>query len=105
MTKESAAVMPEIMASSMQPQAKQAQTMPVAVPPKAVAAPQSSAPMGMQQALPVVEDQKRPIEKGTFPMKIIASIQQIYAAEQQKQDRLQGNLAQNMALKPGWGGQ
>jgi hypothetical protein len=59
----------------------------------------------MQAPLPVVPEKAKVIDRGEFPIKIIASIQQIYASEQMKQDRLQGNLAQGMGLKPGWGGQ
>ena len=43
-------------------------------------------------------------EKGGLPIKVIASIQGIYAKEEQKQAALQG-LDPGLALQPGWGGQ
>jgi hypothetical protein len=46
----------------------------------------------------------KPPKKGGLPVGVIASIQGVYAREQEKQDRLQG-VQQGMALRPGWGGQ
>lgn len=45
-----------------------------------------------------------PPPKGGLPIKIIASIQGIYAKEEQKQMALQG-LDKSLSLQPGWGGQ
>ena len=116
MTKESMAAMPEIMAMSrmkgVQPQQQQPSPAlpPAGSPPPAGvqgfnAPPPAPLPQGMQAPMSTVPEKKKPIDKGEFPIKIIGSIQMIYATEQAKQDRLQGNLAQGMALKPGWGGQ
>lgn len=105
MTRQSLAVMPEIIARSKQPPpAPQMQPPPVQPTQKPPMQPPQVQQPGMQAPMPVVPT-KKPVEKGEFPLKVIASIQQIYAMESQKQERLQSNMAQGMGLKPGWGGQ
>jgi len=47
----------------------------------------------------------KPPKKGGLPVGVIASIQAVYAQEQDKQDRLQGVQQNGMQLQPGWGGQ
>jgi hypothetical protein len=75
--------------------------MPVAKPMKMP----MQAPVPAPQAAPPVPQEEKAPDKGSFPIGIIAAIQSIYMIEQQKQERLQGNLADGMGLKSGWGGQ
>ena len=121
MTKESMAVLPALMHANDPKPAKKPQLSPIpaqppAVPPPPAGAPgfippkPASAPIQGMQAPPPNPAMAPPIPgnpdpgKGAFPIKLIASIQLIYVQEQQKQDRLSGNMAQGMGLKPGWGG-
>ena len=110
MTAETAAVMPQLMNG---PEEAPQEVSP-ALPPGGASPPSSGgqgfieapppAPQGMApMPLPAVPTKPK-LEKGQFTIKVVASIQQIYMMEQQKQDRLQGNLSQGMGLKPGWGG-
>ena len=112
MTKESMSAMPHLIVNAKmnKPQAPS----PVPPPPSGPQGPSLQAPPAPQQApvpqMPPVaqgpepEMEKPKAEKGSFPIKLIASIQMIYASEQQKQLQLQGSMAQGMGLKPGWGG-
>jgi len=115
MTRESLAALPEIIGKSKAaPGMNQVSTLAPGAPPSAAQGftPQvSNVQGGEPAAAPSME--KKPgttpmpepvLDKGAFPIKIIASIQAIYANEQQKQERLQGSMAQGMGLKPGWGG-
>jgi len=69
--------------------------------PQTVGAPPTG---GQGQGFPLPQGEEyKPPKKGGLPIGVIASIQLVYAREEQKQDRLQGT--QQLGLQPGWGGQ
>ena len=116
MTPETQAALPHILSQSSAPNpaatpppAGPRGFMPTMAPPQApgqIQAPPPSPFMGSQGGgrPEPVEPANPKLDRGKFPIKIIASIQMIYAQEQAKQERLQGNIAAGMGLKPGWGG-
>ena len=115
MTRESLAALPEIIGKSKSaPGMNQVSTLAPGAPPSGAQG-FSPPPSNLQGGAPAAAQPQAPkpgtipmpdpeLDKGAFPIKIIASIQSIYANEQQKQERLQGSMAQGMGLKPGWGG-
>jgi hypothetical protein len=83
-----------------QPMAPVPPTIPAPAP--APVSPPTGAGGGFSPPAPAIAETAP--RKGGLPVGVIASIQEVYAKEEQKQMALQG-LDKSLSLKPGWGGQ